>query len=136
MKNISDYDFSKVSAFVDGELDNQEIDSLITDMQTKPELKDLYFKLIELSEVSSNLKPLSFKDRLSKLSLQDLLAAFTQKLIMPITIFSVGALLSYSVLNNALYTNEQENRARVVLNQSIGSTEAKQILEHIKSEEI
>ena len=115
MKNISDYDFSKVSAFVDGELDNQEIDSLITDMQTNPELKDLYFKLIELSEVSSNLKPLSFKDRLSKLSLQDLLAAFTQKLIMPITIFSVGALLSYSVLNNALYTNEQENRASVLL---------------------
>ena len=136
MKNISDYDFSKVSAFVDGELDNQEIDSLITDMQTKPELKDLYFKLIELSEVSSNLKPLSFKDRLSKLSLQDLLAAFTQKLIMPITIFSVGALLSYSVLNNALYTNEQENRASVLLNQSIGSTEAKQILENIKSDEI
>ena len=41
MKNISDYDFSKVSAFVDGELDDQEIDSLITDMQKKPELKDL-----------------------------------------------------------------------------------------------
>ena len=38
-----------------------EINSLIADMQTKPELKDLYFSLLELSEVSENLKPLVLK---------------------------------------------------------------------------
>ena len=75
MKNISDYDFSRISAFIDGELDAKEINCLIADMQTKPELKDLYFSLLELSEVSENLKPLGFKERLSKLSLQDLIAA-------------------------------------------------------------
>ena len=61
MKNISDYDFSRISAFVDGELETNEVYSLIADMQTKPELKDLYFNLLELSEVSVNLKPLGFK---------------------------------------------------------------------------
>ena len=49
MKNISDYDFSRISAFIDGELDAKEINCLIADMQTKPELKDLYFSLLELS---------------------------------------------------------------------------------------
>ena len=130
MKNISDYDFSRISAFVDGELDADEVKCLISDMQTKPELKDLYFNLLELCDVSVNLKPIGFKEKLSSLSLQDLLAVFTQKVILPMTIFSVGALLSYSILNNALYTNEQENRASLLLNQSIASLEAKQILEH------
>ena len=49
MKNISDYDFSRISAFVDGELETNEVHSLIADMQLKPELKDLYFNLLELS---------------------------------------------------------------------------------------
>ena len=136
MKNISDYDFSRISAFLDGELNADEINSLVKDMQTKPELKETYFSLVELSEVSENLKPLGFKERLSKLSLQDLLALFAQRIVMPITIFSVGALLSYSVLNNALYINDNENRASIILNQSIASSEAKQILENIKSDEI
>ena len=136
MKNISDYDFSRISAFVDGELDADEFNCLIVDMQTKPELKELYFNLLELSEVSVNLKPLGFKERLSKLSLQDLLSAFTQKVVMPMTIFSVGALLSYSILNNAFYINDNENRASILLNQTIASSEAKQILENIKSDEI
>ena len=92
--------------------------------------------MLELSEVSENLKPLGFKERLSKLSLQDLIAAFTQRVVMPITIFSVGALLSYSILNNALFINDNENRASILLNQSIASSEAKQILENIKSDEI
>ena len=136
MKNISDYDFSRISAFIDGELDADEVNCLISDMQTKPELKDLYFNLLELSQVSLNLKPMGFKEKLSSLSLQDLLAVFTQRVILPMTIFSAGALLSYSILNNALYTNEQENRASLLLNQSIASLEAKQILESIKSDEI
>ena len=136
MKNISDYDFSRVSAFIDGELNADEINCLITDMQTKPELKELYFNLLEISEVSESLRPLGFKERLSKLSLQDLIAAFTQRVVMPMTIFSVGALLSYSILNNALFINDNENRASILLNQSIASSEAKQILENIKSDEI
>ena len=136
MKNISDYDFSRISAFLDGELNADEIKSLVKDMQTKPELKEMYFSLVELSEVSADLKPLGFKERLSKLSLQDLLALFAQRIIMPITIFSVGALLSYSILNNAFYINDNENRASILLNQSIASSEAKQILENIKSDEI
>ena len=109
MKNVSDYDFSRISAFLDGELDADEVNCLIADMQTKSELKELYFNLLELSEVSVNLKPLGFKEKLSKLSLQDLLSAFTQKVVMPMTIFSVGALLSYSILNNAFYINDNEN---------------------------
>ena len=136
MKNISDYDFSRVSAFIDGELNADEINCLIADMQTKPELKELYFSLLEISEVSESLRPLGFKERLSKLSLQDLIAAFTQRVVMPMTIFSVGALLSYSILNNALFINDNENRASILLNQSIASSEAKQILENIKSDEI
>ena len=136
MKKISDYDFSRISTFLDGELDADEVNCLIADMQKKPELKELYFNLIELSEVSVNLKPLGFKERLSKLSLQDLLSAFTQKVVMPMTIFSVGALLSYSILNNAFYINDNENRANMLLNQTIASSEAKQILENIKSDEI
>ena len=136
MKNISDYDFSRVSAFIDGELNADEINCLITDMQTKPELKELYFSLLEISEVSERLRPLGFKERLSKLSLQDLIAAFTQRVVMPMTIFSVGALLSYSILSNALFINDNENRASILLNQSIASSEAKQILENIKSDEI
>ena len=136
MKKISDYDFSRISAFIDGELDTDEVNYLIQDMQTKPELKELYFNLLEITEVSVNLKPLGFKERLSKLSLQDLLSAFTQKVVMPITIFSVGALLSYSILNNAFYTNDNENRASMLLNQTIASSEAKQILENIKTDEI
>ena len=47
MKNISDYDFSRISAFIDGELDAKEINCLIADMQTKPELKELYFSLLD-----------------------------------------------------------------------------------------
>ena len=136
MKNISDYDFSRISAFIDGELDADEFNCLIVDMQTKPELKELYFNLLELSEVSVNLKPLGFKERLSNLSLQDLLSAFNQKVVMPMTIFSVGALLSYSILNNAFYINDNDNRASILLNQTIASSEAKQILENIKSDEI
>ena len=131
MKNISDYDFSRISAFLDGELNADEIKSLVKDMQTKQELKEVYFSLVELREVSAYLKPLGFKERLSKLSLQDLLALFAQRIIMPITIFSVGALLSYSILNNAFYINDNENRASILLNQSIASSEAKQILENI-----
>ena len=39
MKNISDYDFSRISAFIDGELDAKDINFLIADIKTKTEIK-------------------------------------------------------------------------------------------------
>ena len=130
MSNISDYDFSRISAFIDGELNTEEVDCLVQDMITKPELKDVYFNLIEISEASKELKPIGFKRQLANMSLQSLFSAFNQKLVMPLTIFSVGALLSYSILNNAISGNK-ENSANLLLQQSIASVEAQKILENI-----
>ena len=135
MSNISDYDFSRISAFVDGELSTEEVDCLIKDMEIKPELKEVYFNIMELSEAAKELKPIGFKQQLANMSLQSLFSAFNQRLVMPITIFSVGALLSYSILNNAINNNDA-NKASLLLQQSISSIEAKQILENIKSDEI
>lgn len=135
MNKISDYDYSRISAFVDGELSTDEVDCLVQDMANNSKLKDLYFSAIELSEVSKDLKPIGFKQQLATMSLQNLFAAFNQKLVMPLTVFSVGALLSYSILNNAL-VNDDENKASLLLQQSIASVEAKQILENIKTDEI
>ena len=56
MKNISDFDFRRVSSFVDGELEQNEVKILLKDMSENLELKDLYFKMIELSETSQQLK--------------------------------------------------------------------------------
>ena len=134
MSNISDYDFSRISAFVDGELSTEEVDCLVKDMKIKPELKEVYFNIMELSEAAKELKPIGFKQQLANMSLQSLFSAFNQRLVMPITIFSVGALLSYSILNNAI--NNDTNKASLLLQQSISSIEAKQILENIKSDEI
>ena len=135
MSNISDYDFSRISAFVDGELSTEEVDCLIKDMKIKPELKEVYFNIMELSEAAKELKPIGFKQQLANMSLQSLFSAFNQRLVMPMTIFSVGALLSYSILNNAINNNDT-NKASLLLQQSISSIEAKQILENIKSDEI
>ena len=52
MRNISDLDFRRVSSFIDGELDQKEVKILLQDMSRNSELKDLYFKMIELSETS------------------------------------------------------------------------------------
>ena len=48
MKNISDLDFRRVSSFIDGELDQNEVKILLKDMGENSELKDLYFKMIEI----------------------------------------------------------------------------------------
>ena len=90
MKNISDYDFSRISAFLDGELNADEIISLVKDMQTKPELKEMYFSLVELSEVSADLKPLGFKERLSKISLQDVDAQDEVAPVVSVVVVSVA----------------------------------------------
>ena len=44
MKTISDYDFARLSSFLDGELSRAEIKTLIAEMESKPELKNLYFQ--------------------------------------------------------------------------------------------
>ena len=136
MKNISDLDFRRVSSFVDGELDQNEVKILLKDMGENSELKDLYFKMIELSEASNELKPIGFKRQIANLSLENLLGIFTQRIVLPVTIFSVGALLSYSILSTALNTNTERNSNNLSIVQAISSIEAKQTLENIKNDEI
>ena len=136
MKNISDLDFRRVSSFVDGELDQNEVKILLKDMGENSELKDLYFKMIELSEASNELKPIGFKRQIANLSLENLLGIFTQRIVLPVTIFSVGALLSYSILSTALNTNTERNSNNLSIAQAISSIEAKQTLENIKNDEI
>jgi len=136
MKNISDLDFRRVSSFVDGELDQNEVKILLKDMGKSSELKDLYFKMIELSEASNELKPIGFKRQIANLSLENLLGIFTQRIVLPVTIFSVGALLSYSILSTALNTNTERGSNNLSIVQAISSIEAKQTLENIKNDEI
>ena len=136
MKNISDLDFRRVSSFVDGELDQNEVKILLKDMGKSSELKDLYFKMIELSEASNELKPIGFKRQIANLSLENLLGIFTQRIVLPVTIFSVGALLSYSILSTTLNTNIERSSNNLSIVQAISSIEAKQTLENIKNDEI
>ena len=136
MKNISDLDFRRVSSFIDGELDQNEVKILLKDMGKNSELKDLYFKMIELSEASNELKPIGFKRQIANLSLENLLGIFTQRIVLPVTIFSVGALLSYSILSTTLNTNTERNSNNLSIIQAISSIEAKQTLENIKNDEI
>jgi len=136
MKNISDLDFRRVSSFIDGELDQNEVKILLKDMGENSELKDLYFKMIELSEASNELKPIGFKRQIANLSLENLLGIFTQRIVLPVTIFSVGALLSYSILSTTLNTNTERNSNNLSIIQAISSIEAKQTLENIKNDEI
>ena len=72
-ENISDLDFRRVSSFIDGELDQNEVKFLLQDMSRNSELKDLYFKMIELSETSKELKPIGFRTQIANLSLGNLL---------------------------------------------------------------
>ena len=58
MNKISDYDFRRISSFIDGELDHDQIVLLMTDMKNDKKLKETYFSLIEISEATSkNSKP-------------------------------------------------------------------------------
>ena len=136
MKTISDYDFARLSSFLDGELSRMEVKTLIAEMESKPELKNLYFQMVELSQTSLNLKPLSIRRNLSNLSLQSLLSTFIQRLVLPATIFAVGAVMSYTVLTNALNESESRSSGNVLIEQSIASVEAKQTLDNIENAEI
>ena len=92
--------------------------------------------MVELSHTSSNLKSLSIKRNLSNLTLQNLFSIFTQRLVLPATIFAVGAVMSYSVLTNALNENEDRSPGNILIEQSIASVEAKQTLDNIENAEI
>ena len=136
MKNISDFDFRRVSSFVDGELEQNEVKILLKDMSENLELKDLYFKMIELGETSQQLKPVGFKKQLANLSLNNLLGIFTQKIVLPITIFGLGTIISYSILSTTLNFNSENNKNNLLIQEAISSTEAQQTLENIKNDEI
>ena len=136
MKNISDYDYKRLSSFLDGELSRPEVVILLEEMEDRAELKDLYFQMVEISHASSELKSLSYKNKLKNLSLQNLLAIFTQKLVLPLTIFTVGAIMSYSVLVTAFNEDADLSPGNLLLEQSIASVEAKQVLENIENAEI
>jgi len=136
MKNISDFDFRRVSSFVDGELEQNEVKILLKDMSENSELKDLYFKMIELSETSQQLKSIGFKKQLAKLSLNNLLGIFAQKIVLPITIFGVGTIISYSIFSTTLNFDSENSNNNLLIKEAISSTEAQQTLENIKNDEI
>ena len=136
MKNISDLDFRRISSFNDGELSHEEVKLLLNDMNKNPELKNLYFNMLELSEASNELKPIGFKRQIANLSLANLLSIFSQRIVLPVTIFSVGALLSYSILSTTLNTDAEKNSSSLLLAQAISSVEAKSTLENIQNDEI
>ena len=92
--------------------------------------------MIELSEASNELKSIGFKRQIANLSLENILGIFTQRIVLPVTIFSVGALLSYSILSTTLNTNTERNSNNLSIIQAISSIEAKQTLENIKNDEI
>ena len=53
---INDYQLMKISSFIDGELEINEIKELLREMDKNPNLKDAYFKLFDLSLASKNLQ--------------------------------------------------------------------------------
>ena len=48
MNKISDYDFRRISSFIDGELDHDQIVLLMTDMKNDKKLKETYSLLLKL----------------------------------------------------------------------------------------
>ena len=136
MKNISDFDFRRVSSFVDGELEQNEVKILLKDMSESLELKGLYFKMIELGETSQQLKPIGFKKQLANLSLNNLLGMFAQKIVLPITIFGLGTIISYSIFSTTLNFDSENNKNNLLIQEAISSIEAQQTLENIRNDEI
>ena len=74
MNKITDYDFRRISSFIDGELDHDQIVSLMTDMKNDNKLKETYFSLIEISEATSKIQNIGVKQKLRNLSLKAVLS--------------------------------------------------------------
>ena len=136
MKKIADYDIQRLSSFIDGELKSEEINELIADMSKKPELKEYYFRLAEVSEASSKIQKLSFTRKFRNLSLNSLLKAFFEKLVAPVGVFAAGVFMSYSVVTSIVSEDFQTNETANIIAQAVSSVEAKQTLQNIQNEEI
>ena len=63
---INDYQLMKISSFIDGELEINEIKELLREMDKNPNLKDAYFKLFDLSLASKELTNTSIKKKHQK----------------------------------------------------------------------
>ncbi|GIS27117.1 MAG: hypothetical protein CM15mP127_14900 [Gammaproteobacteria bacterium] len=57
MNKISDYDFRRISSFIDGELDHDQIVLLMTDMKMIKSLKKPISLLLKLVKQPQNSKP-------------------------------------------------------------------------------
>jgi hypothetical protein len=135
-KNISEVDGRRGSSFKEGEPDQNEVKTPHKDRGENSERKDPEHKTTEPSEATNESKPNGLKRQIANLSLENLLGIFTQRIVLPVTIFSVGALLSYSILSTALNTDAERNSNNLSIVQAISSIEAKQTLENIKNDEI
>ena len=74
---INDYQLMKISSFIDGELEINEIKELLREMDKNPNLKDAYFKLFDLSLASKELTNTSIKKNIKNLSISSIIISFT-----------------------------------------------------------
>ena len=136
MKDITDFDLQRLSSFIDGEMSREDIKELVFDMGKNHKLKECYFKMVELSHVSSNIKTLSFTQKFRSLSFNSLLKAFFEKLVAPVGVFAAGIVMSYTIVNSIVSESNQDNETATLIAQAISSSEAKQTLQNIQNEEI
>ena len=136
MNNISDYDFRRISSFIDGELSYKEVVALVADMDSNISLKETYFSLIELSEATSQIKNIGIKQKLKNISFRAILKSIFQRIILPGGVFTAGVILSYSVIISVTETTNKPIEPTNLITQAISSIEAKQTLENVQNEEI
>lgn len=134
--NINDYYLRQLSSFIDGELNQKDIKDLINEMKENPDIKETYFQMIALKEDAAKLKSLGIKKRLFDFSFSNLLRFLANKVVMPISIFSVGVVLSYGIISTSLSGDRKENETTSLINQAISSSEARETLEMAQNEEI
>jgi hypothetical protein len=134
--NINDYYLRQLSSFVDGELSQKETRDLIYKMKENPNIKETYFQMIALKEDAAKLKSLGIKKRLFDFSFSNLLRFLANKVVMPISIFSVGVVLSYGIISTSLSDDRRENETTTLINDAISSSEARETLEMAQNEEI
>ena len=119
MNNISDYDFRRISSFIDGELSYKEVVALVADMDSNTSLKETYFSLIELSEATSQIKNIGIKQKLKNISFRAILKSIFQRIILPGAVFTAGVLLSYSVIISVTETTNKPIEPTNLITQAI-----------------
>ena len=85
---INDYQLMKISSFIDGELEINEIKELLREMDKNPNLKDAYFKLFDLSLASKELTNTSIKKNIKNLSISSIISYRIKELFCPCLFFS------------------------------------------------